>query len=931
MARGVALQLLPSRVMRTEITMRSKEIASAVLTLVIAAVGCALDPAEQADRPDLGQEELTSPVAPYQLQVMTFNTAFMRVDFELHTPPTPPYVNSIYQKIEPFESMFNMPYTQRAQIIADNIVRADPDVVALNEVFSDEARGELIDTLEAAGYKHFVSRLSAAPPGDNYTAILIDWISVKLPLIGQINFVDPLDSGLMIFSKFEFLPLGAGVRNDADCASEHCAVEGWNDGGFLQVGDVAFSRYDDCGGLDCAASKGVGLVKLATPGLPTYVLFTHMQADEEGDFTAERRAQYDQIADLINTTIPAGDLGSKPIYLMGDLNTPAARPNEPPSAEWQDIYGQTSTYSQLRFACGNGTSSNLCFPHSARLVTDAWGFETSPIDFGLTTGASRLDYIVHNNPDRALCMQRIRIPWDATSGGESYSDHLPVLGDFNMGARWCSPNKTPPNSTWARKPVAFGKFDCEQPTSTNPYPPNPCKQDVSFNATTGARITHPGSFQWFLIQQPGTYSIKTSDAHTASDVKFEVYQGADLSRPLLADNEADPSRRGFKFAMYEPPYYVRTFLTTSGKPNRTLGNIDYTIQLHQHLCRSAADACLLPPAVPVTHPWPNQTSSPFPKVKELYYQFATSPVRDGQLTPIKSAPNDPAILAPKVSFFMEPEAVCFDYAKYRIEEWDDPVTPYNLVATYPLTSQVTNDENRNFVWDERWSQPPTAPPLDSRIAGELAKYFLVVPRTCLNAMSTTTRYETDLTYFEPGEITCRKQIDDSGVGEDDHVRFDFTYDVVGESPSCEGACDAYYTFDEGWPDAMQKDGTWTPDLAQVWKLKGYYVESMYPNLFEDEGGVDDPDLRIEYRWMEDHKLFGWPDVRVIGFPAGVGMTPLHPWAREDKNQMTFGDDPIDDYHYTMDFRVNHTGPVTKCSSDSWCPGPMHCTAGQCVP
>ena len=68
---------------------------------------------------------------------------------------------------------------------------------------------------------------------------------------------------------------------------------------------MVFKVYQDCNGFDCLASKGVGLVKIDTPRGPSYVAFTHLQADYSGDSNwPARRHQYEEIAKVIAGAIP---------------------------------------------------------------------------------------------------------------------------------------------------------------------------------------------------------------------------------------------------------------------------------------------------------------------------------------------------------------------------------------------------------------------------------------------------------------------------------------------------------------------------------------------------------------------------------------------------------------------------------------------------
>ena len=130
-----------------------------------------------------------------------------------------------------------------AKLIAAAITSADYDVIALNEVFDNDAKDTLVDALKDQ-YPYYVKYFKEGSAVE--------------------------DSGLMIFSRFPFLPLPK--------TEFQAEVDGSN------PNDVAFRLFEDCDGVDCHADKGAALVRVQVDGLAgaagSYTLvFAHFQAD----------------------------------------------------------------------------------------------------------------------------------------------------------------------------------------------------------------------------------------------------------------------------------------------------------------------------------------------------------------------------------------------------------------------------------------------------------------------------------------------------------------------------------------------------------------------------------------------------------------------------------------------------------------------------
>ncbi|MGH7860424.1 MAG: endonuclease/exonuclease/phosphatase family protein, partial [Candidatus Binatia bacterium] len=313
-----------------------------------------------------------------RFRILTYNTALLHLAADappeltgppcatscdpLELPPFPVPCGCSHVTIWPNDHRFgNLGDVARALKIAERIIATNQDVVVLNEVFHPGARAAFVQSLAGAGpYDHYISLLRGHPPLEIPTiSDLIEKGAGPLgPLLKAITpdlsrFVDfepiPGDSGLMLFSKYPLLELqGAAIVDDTACGDPECQAEGEAAGGPLQTGFFAFDVYDSCDAADCLASKGVGLVKIATPGNPTYVAFTHMQADypEDGVLSSDVGAvQFEAIRDLIVGAIPAGEIAGAAIYVAGDLNVAGASRTSPQTAEtqeWHDVFDPLS-------------------------------------------------------------------------------------------------------------------------------------------------------------------------------------------------------------------------------------------------------------------------------------------------------------------------------------------------------------------------------------------------------------------------------------------------------------------------------------------------------------------------------------------------------------------------------------------------------------
>ncbi|TFG38120.1 MAG: hypothetical protein E4H46_00380 [Desulfobacterales bacterium] len=811
------------------------------------------------------------------LRVLTYNTAFLSftVDMPLDITISPNSGN--FSGLDDYD---------RATKIAQGILRGAQEVVVLNEVFGEFPKNRLVTLLKGT-YNHYISKLRGPALMEAVSLnALVDIAPFPIPvpdipLIGD-YLVHPGDSGLMIFSRYPFLPLtGPNPPNDSDCQDETCEFAGKNNGSSLSPQDFAFHIFNACADFDCFASKGVGLVKIDTPNQPSYVAFTHLQADYPGVVTltrAKRNTQYQEIKqELLKNSIPAEELVGFPVYLAGDLNTPGANKADTPPSEWWDLFHPLTSDDNF-FACGN---NGPCFEQFGNndLLTDSWGFETSANDPGITNedDNARLDYILHNSADDTLCMQHSMIAWEvAESGALWYSDHYPIRADFNKKTKWCSANDDAPNPYYGTELVEFPDTSCDEDPNTSAPP---CVQDITY----GAEIINPGNFQWYKITQPGSYSIKITYTVPGENVAFDVYHNSDLSRPISPFIQDEHPDWSLPFSMLEPPYYIRVYAVDSSpqpKPDRTAANRGYNINFHQHLCRYPEDGCFLPPgALEYPYKWPEITL--ISKVLDLWFKFKTAGVKNGHLD---SNPN----YYPAVKLQQEALQLSnLDCMKgMTLEEFDKNIPP-NLIQEIPFID-VEIDDDHDWHDDGRKDERYVAPELGTDTNDILKVYYVVMHRKdipdCSPIIPTWTRFETTLSYFIPGLVRCFLQADDSGVGEDDEIRF-YTYFDAATDPSWASQCD------NNWcPKRIFDEPKGQDYIDNESSLRGYFVNRVHLDLHEEED--DDPDILLAHDGNID---------------------PLNPWYTSLKDVFgkvfrEYTDNPNSeeaDYEYYMYFNICH--------------------------
>ena len=379
-----------------------------------------------------------------------------------------------------------------------------------------------------------------------------------------------LDSGLMLFSKFPFVPV---------------TIPGGSDECVKPSGDkclVAFHQYEAQEDEDSFAAKGIGFVRVMNPTTEgeTNVFFTHMQASGTelqlpngcADITPEactiaaRAKQIEEAVDFVDTWSSRWDT-TRDTLLMGDLNVRHQNEDGSPTGEY------TKRISPL----ANGVGFDEIG------LRDVWA-ETSPLDPVSSKWPSpnnKLDYILHRppyvkgDPGGGFCatqhqtLERHFI-YSEQSGNASIvidaSDHYPYAAVIGRPGPHCSP--------------ALALQD----------PPD---------GLLPLTITHPGSYQWLHFTKGGTYGFGV-----ASPVAMELtaYPENDLSTPrapFLGGGVIPGGGHASEKVVFTPAtgFYLRVRVADPASPHWT-GN--YGLLIDKHDGTSPAEAIQLDPWRPYT-------------------------------------------------------------------------------------------------------------------------------------------------------------------------------------------------------------------------------------------------------------------------------------------------------------------------------------------
>jgi endonuclease/exonuclease/phosphatase family metal-dependent hydrolase len=562
----------------TDSSIRNTALAALAASL---AVGCVAPDDEAAAPPKThtwtrpldgvcGSEPRQAPIG-HSIRVLSFNTELLSPWFSEPSPDAGLPANERTH--------------EKAAAIAAVLREGKFDVIGLNEVWDeDDGKDQLVDKL-CPTYPNFVRSVDASAVSDER----------------------PEDSGLMLFSKLAFLPLPnqTFVSNDSESS----------------LGDnsnrIAYTRFDDCAGTDCLASKGALMVRLQHPSSGRILDFvtTHLQADVAE--SAIRTAQMRQIRgacqtgavsapNLITTTLglslaPLAGLCSWPntewLALTGDHNIPGegavkasvhpgtAAPAPGPS-EWNASVGNFS----------DAVATNKW------ALYDPWAETTSPLDPGITNDqdAARLDYILTARrtapppvtggpPPTEMCVQHVWNPPEL----DGLSDHQPLAADLNLMAPQCNP----------RLATQLAAGDLGVPGQ------------IKSGKKLARSIANPGNMQWFKVTEPGTYTFALSDAAAGNGLAMEIFADENLSVPIggaqnlggdviksctFGPTGAQICGRvtGTKFVIPQAPFFVRVF------SNDRAFSGAYAFTAYKYKCNSPAEACAVLPNAPMPFAFP---------------------------------------------------------------------------------------------------------------------------------------------------------------------------------------------------------------------------------------------------------------------------------------------------------------------------------------
>ena len=270
----------------------------------------------------------------------------------------------------------------RARAVANAILsipKAErPDVIAFNEVFSEDGREVLLSRL-IGNWPHVVKKLDGGGLDE--------------------------DSGLMLFSRIPFRTLPNGDEH-----YEHF--------------------YTDSEGDDRFATKGVGIVQIGSPFDKTTIAFTHLQASyaSEDEYRDTRARQMDAIFSAIEDVL-GGDSGlRRGVIILGDLNVRGDSGSV--SGEWASVFEQGATSLFGPYVDGWRT-----YMHPPQRAQEDEG-QTS-IDYADAGRRQRLDYMCfadRHQMDGVLVPQHMRIRL------RNQSDHFSVEAVVQQFTEHCVPS-----------------------------------------------------------------------------------------------------------------------------------------------------------------------------------------------------------------------------------------------------------------------------------------------------------------------------------------------------------------------------------------------------------------------------------------------------------------------------------------------------------
>jgi hypothetical protein len=911
------------------------------------------------------------------VRVLTYNVSFPT------STPTEFWVNPTW--------VYVLEDDERATQIADKIKEQDPDIIALTEVLDNDIKDKFVELLKDT-YPNYVYMID-----DEWDSLLND-------------------SGLMFFSKYSFMRFGDEQGELPSTAETDGRAWVWVDG-EEKDDDEAFVRrliFEQRVSDDHWAEKGAGLVRFrqecSDDRFNITATFSHAQAgyvdDSIKDFREQmwaRRSNLMAIKWLIEDSLTVDQIKKDLVLVLGDLNTNGnpgnfnTSPYNPyvehlwynsesegePHSEWDHHYKNIGTpwegnddnfsfYSRGSDPIGQATYD----PGTKKggFLIDAWGFETSPKDFGQTNSGGgvggswyglmpgqgeRLDYVLHNRPEGNgtfdLCLQYIYKGVNfISSTGTILSDHTPVIADFNRRYPRCSITKAG-GGYYSAQDVIFDLADANdlfkvydgisQKTCFGPEENSNCSATTEGLQT---KLKFNNSMQWYKIDsakpgQTGSYEIILTrpkcegscitDATTkaGSYVQFALYHESNLSEEYLPQQgkcKSEPLNERHeiwkcKYLLDSPPYYVRVFhskFPDSNVINRVnKPDLEYKIIFRRFTCKNKNEACFLPKHKEVTQWWPPTPLDPSGSTDEdkntMWFEFTH------EYTDTSDA--DAQFIWKSIhSSFTDTD----DPVKGTIVTNDNPPQPLTWSTDFFIGTDAPTVYRRGTMLN-----------FDDQLPGIIENgadiwekpYYLKLtryradqnpPDKYINTkFQTRVTFKTHLTYFHPTSMKCI--IERTDIGEDDIW-------MKPNGSSCHPSNDTCFRW--GLFDATSDNGT-VINNPTIYGLYPKFSNQFKPYIFED---VDDDEavrLQNKYDYMWIYPLWWTADLVPKADDADPNNIVTTTWQYED---------PDTDYSYTLTYfrskeRKSCSGMLGGQSGFpplEPCPAPLVCSKqGYCCP
>ena len=528
------------------------------------------------------------------LRIGTFNTHLDSVLFEIGKDPLGFFVELSKSVADPISHP--NPFVKHvvrtkymAERIAERIVngtmpgtetRYDYDVIALNEVFSEDARIVLLNNKDLKTTFPFrIDKLPAVvPPLPHFLlskveTFLGEALDPLLRLLG-IDWHDlGEDSGLMLLSRYPI------VKSDFRIFE------------FVNDEEVEFAMFDSL------AAKGAAYVRISNPETSeTFnLVFAHLQENKD-EWTSIRENQLRQTKELIKSVMTDTMITEEDVFVVGDLNVIGnwnyrGDLPKPPNDIINDIKREGGAEWKYHF-----NNPESFFTNS---IHDTGFYETSTKDEGPKTGGgigSRLDYILHNTnlpSDTQWKVQHLTKAYNLMKDGTSLSDHFGLNADLNHYTEHCNPRDA---QVIGRTSSVIGRGIVTRRTSSAlervielegiGHKPT----DINIAST----LKFPGSMVWYRLDEPGTYSVAV---RSTKGIEFIMYHNSDLSLPLGQykdettefTDEREIKFIAKKYVLAEPPYYIRVY-----HPDRSVTD-DFKLFIHKHRGVDSKDAIVLIP------------------------------------------------------------------------------------------------------------------------------------------------------------------------------------------------------------------------------------------------------------------------------------------------------------------------------------------------